>query len=133
MLTHWSLLENVRSMGHAMDASSADVFVSWLPLYHDMGLIGAWLGTCYFGARLYVMSPISFLVRPATWLWAMHKYRATFSRRAELRVRAVRKPHRRCRPAGARSFGAAFRRQRRRADHARRRCASSPSASPTTG
>jgi acyl carrier protein len=79
MLSHWALLENVRSMGHAMDASSADVFVSWLPLYHDMGLIGAWLGCCYFGPRLYIMSPISFLVRPATWLWAMHKYRATFS------------------------------------------------------
>ncbi len=79
MLTHWGLLENVRSMGHAMEASSKDVFVSWLPLYHDMGLIGAWLGCCYFGARLYVMSPIAFLVRPATWLWAMHKYRATFS------------------------------------------------------
>ena len=79
MLTHHGLLENVRSMGHAMEATSADVFVSWLPLYHDMGLIGAWLGCCYFGARLYVMSPISFLVRPATWLWTMHKYRATFS------------------------------------------------------
>src|SRR5437868_1310303 len=79
MLTHRGLLENVRSMGHAMDATSADVFVSWLPLYHDMGLIGAWLGCCYFGARLYVMSPIAFLVRPATWLWTMHKYRATFS------------------------------------------------------
>ncbi len=79
MLTHRGLLENVRSMGHAMEATSADVFVSWLPLYHDMGLIGAWLGCCYFGARLYVMSPISFLVRPATWLWTMHKYRATFS------------------------------------------------------
>jgi 1-acyl-sn-glycerol-3-phosphate acyltransferase len=79
MLTHQSLLENVRSMGNAMEATSADVFVSWLPLYHDMGLIGAWLGCCYFGARLYVMSPISFLVRPSTWLWTMHKYRATFS------------------------------------------------------
>ena len=79
MLTHDGLLENVRSMGLAMEASSADTFVSWLPLYHDMGLIGAWLGCCYFGARLYVMSPISFLVRPATWLWTMHKYRATFS------------------------------------------------------
>ena len=79
MLTHWGLLENVRAMGHAMEATSKDMFVSWLPLYHDMGLIGAWLGCCYFGARLYVMSPISFLVRPATWLWTMHKYRATFS------------------------------------------------------
>src|SRR5256714_3269497 len=79
MLTHLGLLENMRAMGHAMEATSKDVFVSWLPLYHDMGLIGAWLGCCYFGARLYVMSPTAFLVRPATWLWAMHKYRATFS------------------------------------------------------
>ena len=38
---------------------SADVFVSWLPLYHDMGLIGAWLGCLYFGAPLYVMSPLA--------------------------------------------------------------------------
>jgi acyl-CoA synthetase (AMP-forming)/AMP-acid ligase II len=48
MLTHWGLVENVRAMGHAMEATSKDVFVSWLPLYHDMGLIGAWLGCCYF-------------------------------------------------------------------------------------
>ena len=62
-----------------MEASSADVFVSWLPLYHDMGLIGAWLGCMYFGAPLYAMSPLSFLVRPENWLWAMHRFRATFS------------------------------------------------------
>ena len=62
-----------------MEASSADVFVSWLPLYHDMGLIGAWLGCMYFGAPLYVMSPLSFLVRPESWLWAMHRFRATYS------------------------------------------------------
>ena len=62
-----------------MDASSADVFVSWLPLYHDMGLIGAWLGCLYYAAPLYVMSPLSFLVRPESWLWAMHRFRATFS------------------------------------------------------
>ena len=66
-------------MGAVMDASSADVFVSWLPLYHDMGLIGAWLGCLYFGAPLYVMSPLSFLARPESWLWAIHRYRATLS------------------------------------------------------
>ena len=45
-------------MGAALEASSKDVFVSWLPLYHDMGLIGAWLGSLYFGARVVIMSPL---------------------------------------------------------------------------
>ncbi|HVX77960.1 MAG TPA: AMP-binding protein [Bradyrhizobium sp.] len=79
VLTHANLLANIRALGTAMEASSADVFVSWLPLYHDMGLIGAWLGCLYFAARLYVMSPLSFLVRPQSWLWAIHRFRATYS------------------------------------------------------
>ena len=44
-----------------------------------MGLIGAWLGCLHFAAPLYVMSPLSFLVRPESWLRAMHRFRATFS------------------------------------------------------
>ena len=79
VLSHANLLANIRAMGRVMDASSADVFVSWLPLYHDMGLIGAWLGCLHYAARLYVMSPLSFLIRPQSWLWAIHRYRATFS------------------------------------------------------
>ena len=79
VLSHANLLANIRAMGGAMDASSADIFVSWLPLYHDMGLIGAWLGCLHFAAPLYAMSPLSFLVRPESWLWAMHRFRATFS------------------------------------------------------
>ncbi|MGO9458672.1 MAG: AMP-binding protein [Rhodomicrobium sp.] len=79
VLSHSNLLANIRAMGHAMEASSADIFVSWLPLYHDMGLIGAWLGCLYFAAPLYVMSPLSFLVRPESWLWAIHRFRATLS------------------------------------------------------
>ncbi len=79
VLSHANLLANIRSMGQAMDASSGDIFVSWLPLYHDMGLIGAWLGCLYFAAPLYVMSPLSFLVRPESWLWAIHRFRATLS------------------------------------------------------
>jgi 1-acyl-sn-glycerol-3-phosphate acyltransferase len=79
VLSHANLLANIRAMGEVMDASSADVFVSWLPLYHDMGLIGAWLGCLHFAAPLYAMSPLSFLVRPESWLWAMHRFRATFS------------------------------------------------------
>jgi 1-acyl-sn-glycerol-3-phosphate acyltransferase len=79
VLSHANLLANIRAIGQAMEASSADSFVSWLPLYHDMGLIGAWLGCLYFAAPLYAMSPLSFLARPESWLWAIHRYRATFS------------------------------------------------------
>ena len=79
VLTHANLLSNIRAMGQAMQATSADIFVSWLPLYHDMGLIGAWLGCLYFAVPLYVMSPLSFLVRPESWLWAIHRFRATLS------------------------------------------------------
>jgi 1-acyl-sn-glycerol-3-phosphate acyltransferase len=79
VLSHANLLANIRSMGEAMKADARDIFVSWLPLYHDMGLIGAWLGSLYFGARLYVMSPLTFLAHPESWLWAIHKYRATLS------------------------------------------------------
>src|ERR1035437_10323659 len=79
VLSHSNLLASIRAMGAVMEASSADVFVSSLPLYHDMGLIGAWLGCLHFAAPLYAMSPMSFLVRPESWLWAIHRFRATFS------------------------------------------------------
>jgi 1-acyl-sn-glycerol-3-phosphate acyltransferase len=79
VLSHANLLANIRALGHAMGASSDDTLVSWLPLYHDMGLIAAWLGCLYFAAPFYVMSPLSFLVRPESWLWAIHRFRATLS------------------------------------------------------
>ncbi|MGJ0506969.1 MAG: AMP-binding protein [Methylocystis sp.] len=79
VLSHANLLANIRAMGEAINAGSSDVFISWLPLYHDMGLIGAWLGSLYFAAPLYVMSPLSFLTRPANWLWAIHRFRGTLS------------------------------------------------------
>jgi len=79
MLTHANLLVNIRSMGQAVQANSKDVFVSWLPLYHDMGLIGAWLSSLYFSSLFVVMSPLDFLARPQRWLWAIHRYRGTLS------------------------------------------------------
>ncbi|MEN8190060.1 MAG: AMP-binding protein [Thermodesulfobacteriota bacterium] len=79
VLTHANLLANIRAMGGVAKVSGADVFVSWLPLYHDMGLIGAWFGSLYYGCRLVIMQPLSFLARPERWLWAIHKHRGTLS------------------------------------------------------
>ncbi len=79
VLTHANLLANIRAMGKAVRACDSDVFVSWLPLYHDMGLIGAWLGCLYYGCLFVVMPPTTFLTRPARWLRAIHDYRATLS------------------------------------------------------
>ncbi|MBT4965278.1 MAG: AMP-binding protein [Alphaproteobacteria bacterium] len=79
MLSHANLVANVRAMGLALKADSTDVFVSWLPLYHDMGLIGAWMGSLYHAVKLVVMSPLTFLARPDRWLWAIHRYGGTLS------------------------------------------------------
>ena len=79
VLTHANLLANIRAMGEVVNAGPKDVFVSWLPLYHDMGLIGAWLGSLYYAAYFVVMPPLSFLARPERWLWAIHHYRGTLS------------------------------------------------------
>jgi len=79
MLSHANLLANIRADGRGMAATADDVFVSWLPLYHDMGLIGAWLGSLYFACRLVVMPPLTFLARPQRWLWAIHRHGGTLS------------------------------------------------------
>jgi 1-acyl-sn-glycerol-3-phosphate acyltransferase len=79
ILTHANVLANLRAMGQALQVNSSDVFVSWLPLYHDMGLIGAWLGSLYYAFRMVAMSPLTFLARPQSWLWAIHRYRGTLS------------------------------------------------------
>jgi acyl carrier protein len=79
ILTHENLLANLRAMLGAAGADSKDIFVSWLPLYHDMGLIGAWLASLAFAMHLVLMSPVAFLSRPARWLWAIHRFRGTIS------------------------------------------------------
>ena len=79
VLSHANLLANVRAMWRASKVSSHDIFVSWLPLYHDMGLIGACIGSLVVGYRLVLMSPLEFLGKPSRWLWAMHEHRGTLS------------------------------------------------------
>jgi fatty-acyl-CoA synthase len=79
VLTHANLLANMRAIGEAVELGPGDVGVSWLPLYHDMGLIGAWLTLLHFGVPLAVMSPLAFLTRPERWLKAFQKYGGTIS------------------------------------------------------
>jgi fatty-acyl-CoA synthase len=76
-LTHSNLLANIQACGAALDVRPSDICVTWLPLYHDMGLIGAWLAPLYFGIPVIVMSPLEFLTRPERWLWAFHRHRGT--------------------------------------------------------
>ena len=77
MLTHANLLANMRAIAEAVELAPTDVGVSWLPLYHDMGLIGAWLTLLMHGLPLVAMSPLAFLTRPERWLQAVSKYKGT--------------------------------------------------------
>jgi 1-acyl-sn-glycerol-3-phosphate acyltransferase len=79
LLSHANLLANIRALGQAVDLRPDDVCVSWLPLYHDMGLIGCWLGALYHGIPAVIMSPLAFLSRPSRWLRALHRHRGTLS------------------------------------------------------
>jgi fatty-acyl-CoA synthase len=78
-LTHANLLANIRSIVAGVELKNEDVAVSWLPLYHDMGLIGAWFVPLFSGVPLVVMSPLAFLSRPERWLRAIHRHRGTIS------------------------------------------------------
>ena len=78
-LTHANLLANIRSIVAGIEVEHDDVAVSWLPLYHDMGLIGAWFVPLFMGIPLVVMSPVAFLSQPVRWLRAIHRHRGTIS------------------------------------------------------
>jgi 1-acyl-sn-glycerol-3-phosphate acyltransferase len=78
-LTHANVVANIRAAAAGCALGDADVLVSWLPLYHDMGLIAGWLMPLYAGVPTVVMSPMAFLSRPARWLTALTEFRATCS------------------------------------------------------
>ena len=79
MLTHSNLLHNSATTSECMEHSPASVFVSWLPTYHDMGLIGGILQPLYGGFPCILMPPAAFLQSPYRWLQAISKYRGTTS------------------------------------------------------
>lgn len=79
LLTHFHLVANIHAIGAACQVRRTDVGVSWLPLYHDMGLIGTMLFCFYWRLPLVLMPPTMFVARPEQWLWAIHRHRGTLS------------------------------------------------------
>jgi acyl-CoA synthetase (AMP-forming)/AMP-acid ligase II len=79
LLAHENLVANIHAIGQAMQIRRTDVVVSWLPLYHDMGLIGALLFSIYWRMPMVLMDPVAFLSKPSRWLWAIHRHRGTLS------------------------------------------------------
>ncbi len=79
MLSHQNLLHNAQQTGRVLEHSEDNLGVAWLPLHHDMGLIGSVLQPLYAGFPCVLMLPMSFLQRPIRWLEAISKYRATTS------------------------------------------------------
>ena len=79
IVTHGNLMSNERIIAEAMGHDRDTVVVGWLPLFHDMGLIGNLLQPFCLGASCYLMSPLAFIANPIRWLQAISKYRATSS------------------------------------------------------
>jgi amino acid adenylation domain-containing protein len=79
MVSHSNLLHNEAMIQRVFGQSVDSLIVGWLPLYHDMGLIGNVIQPLYVGARCVLMSPASFLQRPLRWVQAISHYRATTS------------------------------------------------------
>ena len=77
MLTHKKLEANLFGMISAAGINPDDTFVSWLPLYHDMGLVGLLTVPMVNGCNLVLASPQDFLSRPADWLRWMNDHQAT--------------------------------------------------------
>jgi acyl-CoA synthetase (AMP-forming)/AMP-acid ligase II len=77
MITHGNLAHNLSIITTELKADATTIVVSWLPQYHDMGLIGSYLGILYCGGTGYYMSPLSFLQRPMLWMEVVGMYQAT--------------------------------------------------------
>lgn len=79
MITHGGLIHNVKLMRRRYKSTSKTVLVSWLPQYHDMGLIGGLFTALVSGGSAILFSPMTFIKNPLLWLETMSKYLATHS------------------------------------------------------
>ena len=75
VVTHENVLQNLEMIRLSFGATQASTFVSWIPLYHDMGLTLSALEAFYVGACCALMAPAAFVQRPMVWLKAIHEYR----------------------------------------------------------
>ncbi|OIW08663.1 hypothetical protein TanjilG_03339 [Lupinus angustifolius] len=79
MITHGGLIHNVKLMRSRYKSTSRTVLVSWLPQYHDMGLIGGLFTSLVSGGSAVLFSPLTFIKKPLLWLETISKYKATHS------------------------------------------------------
>lgn len=79
VITHGNLVHNERMIRTAFEHDEHSVHVGWLPLFHDMGLVGMVLQALYVGARCVLLPPLHFMQKPLRWLQAITRYRATTS------------------------------------------------------
>ncbi len=79
IVTHRNLAANVQMIRSSTGISDKTVSLTWLPLFHDMGLIGSFITAIYSGATSVIMPPLAFYQRPQRWLSAISRYSATLS------------------------------------------------------
>ncbi|QDU25247.1 Putative fatty-acid--CoA ligase fadD21 [Anatilimnocola aggregata] len=79
MLTHGNLMTNLQIITYGFEPTRSGVGLSWLPTYHDMGLVGGVLTSFFIGRPSVLMSPMTFLQKPIRWLRGISKYRVTIS------------------------------------------------------
>ena len=79
VITQRNLAANITAFANGLGGTSEDVAVSWLPLYHDMGLVGMALGAMYTQAEAVLLTPEAFVKRPVEWLRTISRYRGTIS------------------------------------------------------
>ena len=79
MVTHANVMANLRMLEEAFALTADEQIVGWLPLFHDMGLVGFVLVPVYLGCTSTILSPAAFLEKPVRWLRAITRYRGTIS------------------------------------------------------
>src|SRR5690606_23279532 len=79
MVTHRNIMANQAMLRSAFHTDRSTVIASWLPVFHDMGLIGNVLHAAYLGVPAVLLSTLGFIKSPISWLSAIDRYKATFS------------------------------------------------------
>ncbi len=79
MISHGNVLDNLGLIYQTCQYTTKDIGICWLPLYHDLGLVGAVIQPVYAGGPAVIMSPVDFILKPLRWLQAISRYRGTTS------------------------------------------------------